>query len=161
MLGLAQVTKVSYSDQAMKNPDLTTYQAVVLQSRAHRAIKTHLTGSLKVHGVTMMQWSILGLVADAGQDGMRISDLAHALDTSLAFITTSVNVLEAKGFVQRAGHSQDNRAKLVRLTPEFMPKVASIEADLGQKQQNNLYADIDEKDMAAYFRVLEHFANVA
>lgn len=133
----------------------------MLQSRAHRAIKSHLTGSLKDHGITMMQWSILGLVADAGQNGMRISDLAHALDTSLAFITTSVNVLEAKGFVQRAGHSQDNRAKLVRLSSEFASKVASIEADLGKRQQSKLYADIDEKDIAAYFRVLEHFANVA
>lgn len=144
----------------MNTSDLTTYQAVVLQSRAHRAIKTLLTELLKDHGVTMMQWSILGLVADAGDNGMRISDLAHALDTSLAFVTTSVNVLEAKGFVARTGHTQDNRAKLVRLSPAFAPKVNAIEADLDARQQSQLYKGIDAKDIAAYFRVLRQFANV-
>lgn len=145
----------------MNTSDLTTYQAVVLQSRAHRAIKTQLTQLLKDYGVTMMQWSILGLVADAGENGMRISDLAHALDTSLAFITTSVNVLEAKGFVVRAGHSHDNRAKLVRLSEAFAPKVAEIEQDIAAKQQSSLYDGVDTKDLAAYMRVLRQFAKAA
>lgn len=145
----------------MNNSELTTYQAVVLQSRAHRAIKTHLTEMLKEHGITMMQWSILGLVADANEQGVRISDLAHALDTSLAFITTSVNVLEAKGFVVRAGHTQDNRAKLVRLSEDFAPKVAKIESDLGAKQQDFLYSNVDTKDIDVYFKVLRQFAKTA
>jgi DNA-binding MarR family transcriptional regulator len=138
--------------------DLTTYQTVVLQSRAHRAIKNHLTQLLKEHGLTMMQWSIIGLVADARDDGVRISDLAHMLDTSLAFITTSVNVLEAKGFVRRAGHMQDNRAKLVRLSDTFAPKVADIETKLHKEQQELVYKNIDNKDLAAYLRVLGSLA---
>ena len=145
----------------MNTSDLTTYQAVVLQSRAHRAIKTQLTQLLKRHGITMMQWSILGLVADAGENGMRISDLAHALDTSLAFITTSVNVLEAKGFVVRAGHAHDNRAKLVRLSEQFAPQVAEIEQDIAAQQQAGLYDGIDSKDLAVYLRVLRQFAKAA
>jgi DNA-binding MarR family transcriptional regulator len=142
----------------MNISDLTTYRAVVLQSRAHRAIKMHLTQLLKDRGITMMQWSIIGLVSDAGENGMRISDLAQALDTSLAFITTSVNVLEAKGFVVRTGHSQDNRAKLVRLSEAFAPKVTAIETDLSARQQEYLYAGLDAKDIAVYFKVLRHFA---
>lgn len=142
----------------MNNHELTTYQAVVLQSRAYRAIKTHLTHLLKTHDLTMMQWSIIGLIADANEDGVRISDLAHALDTSLAFITTSVNVLEAKGFVGRVGHSRDNRAKLVRLSDDFMPKVATIEADLKVKLHQKFYEGIRSKDIEAYLRVLHHFA---
>lgn len=102
----------------------------------------------------MMQWSIIGLVSDARADGVRISDLAHTLDTSLAFITTSVNVLEAKGFVRRAGHAQDNRAKLVRLSDDFAPKVAAIELGLHKKQQESLYNNIDNEDLTAYLRVL-------
>ncbi len=145
----------------MNKTDLTTYQAVVLQSRAHRAIKVHLSQLLKVHNITMMQWSILGLVADANEQGMRISDLAHALDTSLAFVTTSVNVLEAKGFVKRSGHAHDNRAKLVHLSKEFAPKVAAIETDLTAKQQADLYKDLSADDVTTYFNVLRYFAKVS
>lgn len=145
----------------MSKSELTTYQTIVLQSRAHRAIKTYLTHLLKTHGITMMQWSIIGLVADAGDEGIRISDLAQLLDTSLAFITTSVNVLEAKGFVNRTGHNLDNRAKLVRISKEFAPKVSAIEADLERSQQDELYAGLAAKDVAAYFKVLRYFAKVA
>jgi len=145
----------------MNTTELTTYQTIVLQSRAHRAIKSYLTQLLKQHGLTMMQWSIIGLVADAGDEGVRISDLAKVLDTSLAFITTSVNVLEAKSFVARAGHNLDNRAKLVRLTPEFAPKVKKIEEDLEHKQQESLYGSIATKDMVAYFKVLRQLAKLA
>jgi DNA-binding MarR family transcriptional regulator len=145
----------------MNNSELTTYQAVVLQSRAHRAIKVHLTQLLKSNGMTMMQWSIIGLVADSGKGGMRISDLAHALDTSLAFITTSVNVLEAKGLVYRVGHASDNRAKLVRLSEAFAPKIASIEAELKEKQGYQLYAGITERDLNTHFKVLQRIAKTA
>ncbi|HSW81175.1 MAG TPA: MarR family transcriptional regulator [Candidatus Saccharimonas sp.] len=145
----------------MNTTELTTYQTIVLQSRAHRAIKSYLTQSLKKHGLTMMQWSIIGLVADAGDDGVRISDLAKTLDTSLAFITTSVNVLEAKSFVSRAGHSLDNRAKLVRLTKEFAPKVKKIEQDLEQYQQGELYGAIAPKDLVGYLKVLRQLAKLA
>lgn len=109
----------------------------------------------------MMQWSILGLVADAGDAGIRISDLAKELDTSLAFVTTSVNVLEAKGFVARSEHAHDSRAKLVRLSSEFAPKVAQIETDIATKQQAELYKGIEEADVNAYFRVLRNITKTA
>lgn len=146
----------------MKNiTNLTTYQTVALQSRAHRAIKAQLSQFLKPYNLTMMQWSILGLVADAGDAGIRISDLAKELDTSLAFVTTSVNVLEAKGFVARSEHAHDSRAKLVRLSSEFAPKVAQIETDIATKQQAELYKGIEEADVNAYFRVLRNITKTA
>jgi DNA-binding MarR family transcriptional regulator len=145
----------------MKNTSLTSYQAVVIQSRAHRAIKENLTRLLRDHGITMMQWSIVGLISDAGEEGVRISDLAQKLDTSLAFITTSVNVLEAKGLVHRVGHARDNRAKLVRLSPEFAGRVPLIEAELSKKQLAEIYRAISAADLATYFNVLSILANKA
>lgn len=142
----------------MSTTDLTTYQAVVLQSRAHRAIKTNLSQALRAHGITMMQWSIVGLVADAGKEGARISDLAHALDTSLAFVTTSINVLEAKGYVSRTGHILDNRSKVVRLSEDFAPKVAIIESDLYKQLNERLYAGIKQRDLDAYLKTLQKIA---
>lgn len=145
----------------MNKSSLTSYQAVVIQSRAHRAIKENLTQLLREHGITMMQWSIVGLISDAGKEGVRISDLAQKLDTSLAFITTSVNVLEAKGLVHRAGHASDNRAKLVRLSPEFAERVPVIEAQLSKKQLSQIYRAISPADLATYFSVLTVLATKA
>ncbi len=144
-----------------QTPVATSYQAAVIQSRAHRVIKETLAHALREYGVTMMQWSVIGLVSDAGTNGLRISDLAKTLDTSLAFVTTSINVLEAKGIVYREGHTQDNRAKLVRLSPSFVPKVAVIEVDLAKYQQAVLYSQIKPQDLLVYFKVLRQIAETA
>jgi DNA-binding MarR family transcriptional regulator len=142
----------------MYTSDLPTYLAVVMQSRAHRALKASLTAALRPYGITMMQWSLIGLIADQGSEGVRISDLARSLDTSLAFVTTTINALQAKDIVTRTGHTRDNRAKLVSLSPEFAGKVTAIEADIKKALLANLYDGVAGNDLATYFKVVQHIA---
>lgn len=138
--------------------DVTTYQTTVTQARAHRALKTHVSYFLREHELTMMQWSIIGLVYQAGDSGVRVSDLAKLLDTSLAFITTTVNVLQAKEMLERSTHEQDNRAKIVRLTKLFRPRVSVIEQELHQKLFDWLQSVTGQRDLATYFKVLGNLA---
>lgn len=137
---------------------LPTYQVTVFQSRAHRAIRLRIEDSLRHHNLTMMQWSILGFVHEAGTAGIRISDLAKKIDTSLAFITNSINTLEAKGMVRRVGYEADNRAKLVHVTPDFKDKIAVIEEELRDHINNWFYKNIKAKDLATYLKVLRQIA---
>lgn len=137
---------------------LPTYQVTVFQSRAHRAIRMRIENSLRQYNLTMMQWSILGYVNEAGSVGIRISDLARKLDTSLAFITNSVNTLEAKGVVHRVGYEADNRAKLVRVTSGYKAKVKAIESDLHSSINDWFYKNIKEEDLAIYLSVLKQIA---
>lgn len=142
----------------MKLTELTTYQTTVTQARAHRVLKTKTSYFLRDHNMTMMQWAIVGSLYTVGKDGMRVSDLAEQLDTSLAFVTTTLNVLETKAMVVRANHDQDSRAKIVRLRPEFMPKVATIEKELSQKLCDWLIPAVGQEDLTAYIRVLGKIA---
>lgn len=138
---------------------LTTYQAGVTQARAHRALSAKIGDYLRAHNLTTMQWSVLGFVYDAGKDGVRISDLAKELDTSLAFITNTVNTLEAKRMVVRSEHGSDNRAKLVHVTPEYAPKVASIEKELHRRFRKWLMDMVPSPDLGTYLKVLEQIAH--
>jgi DNA-binding MarR family transcriptional regulator len=159
---LALLSIVFYSSLTMKQPShISSYQAAVLQSRAHRVIKEQLSDSLRKHDITMMQWSIIGLLSDAGNKGLRISDLAKTLDTSLAFVTTSVNVLAAKDIVYRESHANDNRAKIVRLSKSFAPKVKAIETELSKRQEAGIFSHFDATDVATYFKVLQQIAERA
>jgi MarR family transcriptional regulator, transcriptional regulator for hemolysin len=137
---------------------LTTYQTTVTQARAHRAIKAKTSYFLREHNITMMQWAIIGSLYESGAAGMRVSDLATQLDTSLAFVTTTLNVLEAKGIVERKNHTQDSRAKLVHLTAAFAPKVSMIEKELSVKFREWLVPAIGNEDLATYMRVLGKIA---
>ena len=142
----------------MKLTELTTYQTTITQARAYRALKSKMSYFLRDHNITMMQWAIIGSLYAAGDKGMRVSDLAAALDTSLAFVTTTLNVLEAKNIVTRAHHLQDNRAKVVQLTPAFTPKVNEIEQELHQKLYGWLIPAVGREDLVTYVKVLSKIA---
>lgn len=142
----------------MKLSDITTYQTTLTQARAHRAIKTKMSYFLRPHNLTMMQWAIVGSLHGAGETGMRVSDLAQRLDTSLAFVTTTLNVLEAKSIVSRTSHAQDNRAKIVRLTDAFRPTVDSIEKEVSEKLQGWLVPSIGRENLEVYVNVIDRIA---
>lgn len=145
----------------MEFTQTSTYQCAVIQARAHRALKAKLSYFLKGHNLTMMQWAIIGVLAEAGKTGMRVSDLASLLDTSLAFITTTVNVLEAKRMVKRTSHGDDNRAKIVTVTDSYKPKVIALEKTLHTQMDEWLKTVVSQKDMASYLRVAEEIAKTA
>jgi DNA-binding MarR family transcriptional regulator len=130
----------------------------VMQSRANRAFKLKMAQLLRQHNLTMMQWTIIGLVQDGGKAGLRISDLAQELDTSMAFVTTTVNMLEAKGMVQKTSHERDSRAKLVRIADGFKSKVNAIEKDLHGHIEKWLGERVNAKDLAAYRKALDLIA---
>ncbi len=142
----------------MKLSDTTTYQTTLTQARAHRALKTKLSYFLRPHNLTMMQWAIVGSLHRSGDVGMRVSDLAQKLDTSLAFVTTTLNVLEAKGIVTRSSHAQDNRAKVVRLSDTFRPNVEIIEKEIAQKMRVWLESSIGRENLEVYVNVIDKIA---
>lgn len=108
----------------------------------------------------MMDWAVLGLVYDAGKAGIRITDLAVRLDTTKAFVTNHVNLLEAKHFVTRTTDTSDTRAKVVRINPRARKKVMDIEKTLRTDMRRNLYDTIQPKDLEVYVKVLEQIASL-
>lgn len=91
---------------------------------------------------------------------MRVSDLASQLDTSLAFVTTTLNVLEAKNIVERAHHAQDNRAKVVHLTAEFAPKVEVIEKEIATQMRDWLVPAVGLDEIETYINVIHKIASI-
>ena len=140
---------------------MTTYRMAVVEARAHRVVKMQVSSLLKKYNLTMMQWSIIGLVAEYGNQGVRISDLAAQLDTSLAFVTTTVNVLESKGALVRESHQHDSRSKLVKLTKEYRKQIARIEADTHDQLSTWFEQTVGKSERRAYMGVLQQIAQSA
>lgn len=149
-------------ESSNKSPDphklevITTYRSGVLQAKAHRLLNRKMAEFLRPYDITCMQWFIIGLVHDAGPAGIRLTDLMQQLDTTLPFITTNVNMLEAKGAVEKHAHATDNRTKMVSIRPLYRPTVKSIEEKLRQHLRQLLYANdaISREELQVYMRVL-------
>lgn len=139
---------------------ITTYQAGVMQASVHRLLQKHSDTVLKPYGITKMHWLIIGTILDTGQKGIRLTDLAKTVGTTMSYLTTTINLLEAKQMIMRADHGGDSRAKLLVINPSFVPKCAEIEATMRKALRESIYAQVNPKEFETYIRVLYQLANV-
>jgi DNA-binding MarR family transcriptional regulator len=141
--------------------DITTYQAGAIQASVHRTLQKHCDEILKPYGITKMHWLIIGSIIDSGEQGARITDIAKKLDTTLPYLTNTLNVLEARQIVTRANNQGDSRSKLVKIDPTFLPQCAEIEKTLRDKLRESIYAQIDPAEFLTYMKVMHQLANIS
>ena len=144
----------------MDQDDIKTYQLGVTQSSAYRSLNKLFSTLLKPHGLTSMQWFVLGTIYDGETDGIQLSQLSAKLQTGLPFITNTINLLESKGMVERRNSPTDSRSKQVTITETFRPTCQSIESDLRQQLQRSLYAAITPEDFQVYMKALARISEL-
>lgn len=141
----------------MENLDIskiTTYQAGAAQASMHRLLQKLSDAILKPYNITKMQWMIIGTTLDAGKNGLRVSDLADSLGTTISYLTTMVNLLESRGILIRTDNSTDSRSSLISVSPGFLPKCAEIESALRKGLRQSIYAKVDPGEFRTYMKVL-------
>jgi len=137
---------------------ITTYKAGMLQAQAHRSLNVMKNNILKPYGISIMQWVVLGAVYDAGSAGIRTSDLAQKLSTTLAFITNTVNLLEAKEFVYKTANTEDSRSKLIKFELKRSEMFLQIEQEVRKRLRETVYSKITREELNTYLSVITKFA---
>lgn len=140
---------------------ITTYQSGIAQASAHRTINRVVTDYLLRYGLSSMQWFILGFIYDAGETGIRMSDLMRKVHTTLPYITNTVALLESKGMINKIGHEGDSRIKLVRVDAAYISTVEEIEEGLRDHLRTTLYHEdgISRAELQNYITVLYKIVN--
>lgn len=135
---------------------ITTYQSGIAQASAHRLINRVVTDFLLAYGLTPMQWFAIGMIYDSSPAGIRLSDLAKTLDTTLPYITNTITLLESKNIVKKLTHPGDSRIKLVSIVDDKTSMVEEIELGLRDRLRSELYHEdnISREELAAYIHVL-------
>ncbi|PLS81796.1 hypothetical protein CYG49_01485 [Candidatus Saccharibacteria bacterium] len=146
--------------QAVNLTSLTTYQAGVMQASINRILQKHSDEVLKPYGITKMQWLIIGTVLDSGDAGIRLTDLAKQLDTTLSYITTAVNLLESKGILARNENEEDSRSKYISINQSFLAQCEVIEATMRKSLRRTIYSYVDHEDLYTYLKVMYQLTRV-
>ena len=135
---------------------IPTYQSGIIQASAHRVINRIISDYLLRHGLSAMQWFAVGIIYDAGEQGMRLSDLSHKLSTTLPYVTNMITLLESKGMVNKISHAGDSRIKLVAINPKYRRTVEKIEQELREHLRTSLYTEdgVTREELQAYITVL-------
>lgn len=139
---------------------MTTYNAGVMQASAHRSLQKNCDALLKPYGITKAQWLLIGTVLDNSKHGIRVSDLAVKLDTTLAYLTNTINLLESKDILVRTPNKEDSRAKAVTVHPKFFLRCPEIETALREGLRKLVYAKISYEDFNTYMKVLSQLSAI-
>ena len=110
--------------------DLQNRLAFRLYQCANQLNKTG-TRWLERHDVTTQQWAVLGaLVRERWVNGIAVRDLAKLLMVSRQNLTGVLSRLESRGWIERVVAANDNRSRLVRLTPVGWERWAAMQDDI-------------------------------
>ena len=140
--------------------NLKTYQVGVIEAAAHRALRQHKDSLLKGYGLTGVDWYLIGAVADSGKEGIRATDLAKLLGTTMGFLTKTVALLEAKNILTRVANAKDARSSYIVLNTSYVTTVDEIEVELRKKLRQSVYNLITPEELLVYIQVINKFAAI-
>jgi DNA-binding MarR family transcriptional regulator len=134
---------------------LATYEAGMFQAAANRNLTTFLANALKSSNITTSEWSALGILATTGE--ARPSDMAMIMDVKTPMATRLIQSLLEKKLVAERKISEDQRGKLIVLTPEGK-KLLDEQELIVRDGMREYMKEVDRDDLVAYLKVVEYLA---
>lgn len=130
------------------HPEYLSYRV----KRLYLLISQRIENALKPHGLARSQWQVLSRVRRAGT--LTQKDLQHAMQVESATLTCIVDVLAAKGWLERLESVEDKRVRVLRLTPEGRGRLERI-PDPYETVETRMLHGIAQADRARAAAVLE------
>ena len=134
---------------------LRTYEAGLLQAKAHRNLTNFMSAALEPHGVSLPQWALLGLISEQGE--LRPTTIAQHLGVKPPVATALLRELKKMGLIIREKSTADNRSIVVHLTNEGSAKVSTVETELRGAMKQYLKG-IKIRELNTYIDVLTKIA---
>jgi DNA-binding MarR family transcriptional regulator len=129
------------------HPEYLSYRV----KRLYLLISQRIDDALKSHGLGRSQWQVLFRVHRAGTLGQK--ELLQAMQVEPATLTGIVDVLVAKGWLERSGSEEDKRCRVLRLSPEGLALLATI-PDPYQIVETRMLAGVSEAERTRVDHVL-------
>jgi DNA-binding MarR family transcriptional regulator len=136
----------------------STYRIGLVQAQAYRHLQVTFRSALKPYGLTIPEWSLLGVVYDEGQLGL--TQITEILKSKASHPTVLVDRLVELGMLTRENQSNDRRVKTVAITPLGRDLVPIIEANARIVLSKSLKS-LSREDLEHYFSLLQRIADIA
>lgn len=130
----------------------------ILIKQIHDAVGKHVNNALREKGLTMAQVRVLMELGEDDGSAKSLKELEHRFRVAQPTVVGVVRRLEAKGLVQGFSDPDDNRVKLVRLTPdgERLRKMNMREID---EMEERLLKNMSEDEQQNFLRMLHTVYN--
>jgi MarR family 2-MHQ and catechol resistance regulon transcriptional repressor len=93
-------------------------------SKAHRTLRAHAEQSLEGIDMCLSDFAILELLLNRGPQP--VNTIGQRIQLTSGSVTTAVDRLEERGFVERSSDAADRRSRIVSLTPDGTKCIGEI-----------------------------------
>jgi len=134
------------------------YELGMVHMLTFRKINDFYQTSLKQHGLTPVEWFMLGAIQDATPNGgIRVTDLAISFNVKTTYVTSTLNNLRTKKFVNTRFDPSDARVRLAILTSSGAKRLSEIELfmrkEIAQSFDGRLSADEFSQFMKTMYKL--------
>jgi DNA-binding MarR family transcriptional regulator len=133
---------------AAAHPDYLSYR----MKRLYLLISQRIDDALKPHGLGRSQWQVLHRVRRAGS--LPQKELQQAMQVEPATLTGIVDVLVAKGWLERSDSAEDKRCRVLRLAPGGRALLGAV-ADPYESVETRMLRGMSAADRARAGALLE------
>ena len=125
----------------------------------HRRLTRELDAELEAaHGLTLSGLELLARLASAPERRLRLSALAGEAGLSLSRVSRIVDVLEARGLVERQNCPADARAINAQLTDAGLVLAQAAQSTHLAAVRERFFDRLDEREIATLAEVFARFA---
>ncbi len=108
-----------------------------------------------VAGISLPDYTLLARLRDAGEEGLRMSELAESAVFSRSRISHAISRLENQGWVERRSCPTDRRGSYAALTGDGMAKLAEAEPVHSEVIKEHMLGSIEADDAESFRRVTD------
>lgn len=123
---------------------------------AYMALHRRTEAAFDKYGVTADQFVLMLALRDGGTLTQR--ELADRISSDASTVRAMLVLLEKSGFVQRASHPTDSRAKTVELTPSGKKKLLQL-WKVGQAIRDEMYGTLSVREADSLIGLLRRVAD--
>lgn len=125
------------------------FELCLMHARADRTMREVVTKQLDPHGLTMMEWLVLGVVSQAPKNGFSMTQVAQILDVTLPQVTALVVVLVDHKLVKQTVLPEDRRGRQLTISSKGARLLDKIEGRVADAMRS-WSRDIPRDQMYAY-----------
>jgi DNA-binding MarR family transcriptional regulator len=133
------------------------YEICLLHAQSDRALRALIADRLNGMNVTMMEWLLLGVVANGKSSGLTMSEIADALHVTLPQVTALVNKLLPLKLIKQKSASTDRRSRVVTITSKGQLTLDDANKTL-DKAMEEWFDGLSTEQRTSYSAVLKQLA---
>ena len=133
------------------SPEEEVYLSIL---RTAEALTWGLAEVLKGADLTPAQYNVLRILRGAGGEGATCGQISERMVTKDSDITRLLERLDARGLIKRSRDGQDRRFITVRITPEGLRLLGSLDGPIGECHRRQI-GHLGKDRLASLGRLLE------